>query len=71
MTIREKIEKLQMARDAVYRAIFHLDAIGAKKTSSELGEIAHRLEELETLSNYELDMEDYWQSMGEPYEEKK
>lgn len=36
MTIREKIEHLQMARDAVFRAIYHLDAIGARKTSDEL-----------------------------------
>lgn len=67
MTIRERIEKMQKARDAVTQAIYDLDAIGAKKTSTELGEIACRLKELETLSNYELDMKDYWQSMGQPY----
>lgn len=65
MTIRERIEKMQKARDAVIQAIYNLDAIGAKKTSTELSEIAHRLKELETLSNYELDMKDYWQSMGD------
>jgi hypothetical protein len=69
MTIREKIEHLQMARDAVFRAIYHLDAIGARKTSDELGEITSRLAELETLTNFELDMKEYWQEMGQPYEE--
>lgn len=53
MTIREQVEAIKRAQSALYEAIHILDALGAKKTVSELQTAAKRLKELEYLLEYE------------------
>lgn len=57
MTTRERIKAIERAQSALLEAIRIMDALGAKKTSSELQATANRIKEIENLLEYELDEE--------------